>query len=337
MILVGTRKALLRFEDDGAYVDAAFEGLPCNLAVGIQGSLFAALDHGHWGQKLHRKAGDQGWAEIAAPAYPEDTGKSLEYIWALADGLVPGRVWLGTNPGGLFRSDDGGDSWTLVRGLWDHPSRPDWFGGGRDTPGIHCVTVDPRDPERLHVGVSCAGVFETRDGGATWQPRNRGLRADFLPDPSAEVGQDPHMLARCQSDPDVIWQQNHCGVWVSRDSGASWQEKTQGNASFGFGVVCDGPDEAWVVPAVSDEQRCAVGGAMRVCHTRDGGATWRELTEGLPQELCYDLVYRHAFAMRGDTLVMGSTTGNLWISRDRGERWELLSHSLAPVYSVQFA
>lgn len=335
MLLVGTRKGLVRFDGDRV-VGVDFAGVPVQRAARCDGALFAALDHGHWGQKLHR-SDDEGatWAEQSV-AYPSGTGASVESIWELADGRVPGRVWLGTNPGGLFRSDDGGATWTLNQALWDHPSRPSWFGGGRDTAGIHTVLVDPRDPDHIYVGISCAGVFETRDGGATWHPRSQGLRADFLPDPAAEIGQDPHRVV-FSSDPDVLWQQNHCGIWKSTDGAATWVEVSARPAHFGFGIVADGPDTAWVVPAISDEERRAVDARMRVCRTEDGGATWQELTRGLPQEHCFDLVYRHALARRGDTLVMGSTTGNLWISHDRGESWRALTHHLAPIYSVEFA
>ena len=140
----------------------------------------------------------------------------------------------------------------------------------------------------MFVGVSVAGVFETRDGGQTWEPRNRGLYADFLPDPNAEVGQDPHLVVQSPSHPDVLWQQNHCSIYVSRDAGLNWTDVSEasGPAKFGFAVAVDenDPDTAWVVPAVNDEMRIAVDGRMLVCRTSDGGQTWTALSEGLPSK-----------------------------------------------------
>ncbi len=274
----------------------------------------------------------------------EGVAAKLEAIWTIAEGGKDrsGRVYLGTNPGGLFRSEDGGESRTLVAGLWEHPSRKaSWFGGGRDTPGIYSVLVDPRDSRHVLVGISCAGVFEAREDGHSWQPRNKGLRATFLPDPNAEVGHDPHQVMACVTRPDARWQQNHCGIFRSQDGAQSWTEVTQpeGPARFGFGVAVHErrPDTAWVVPAVSDERRMSVGGALRVCRTEDGGRTWKVLTRGLPQENCCDLVYRHALDLRGSSLAFGSTTGNLFVSDDGGVSWRCLGNYLPLIYSVGFA
>jgi photosystem II stability/assembly factor-like uncharacterized protein len=358
-LIVATRKALLlyRRSDTGWQLERqAHPGIPCTYAFcdARNQTLWAALDHGHWGQKLHRSR-DRGatWEEIAAPKYPEGEkahvyggetkAASLEYIWVMATGGLdePERLYIGTNPGGLFTSVDGGDSWSLVEGLWNHPSRMLWFGGGRDTPGIHSIMVDPRDSSRVQVGISCAGVFETRDGGENWRPQNEGVRCDFLPQDQAKVGHDPHFVAACPSHPDVLWQQNHCGIFRSTDGGETWSDCAPlGTVPFfGFPVAVsqDNPDTAWVVPAISDEVRMAVDGRMRVCRTDDGGKTWREQTAGLPQERCFDLVFRHAMDLTGTTLAMGSTCGNLWISEDGGDQWQVLEHHLAPIYSVRFA
>jgi len=224
-----------------------------------------------------------------------------------------------------------------VKGLWNHPSRPEhWFGGGRDEPGIHSILVDPRDEKRILVGISCAGVFETKDGGRTWAPRNAGLKARYLPNPDVEVGHDPHLVAWCASDPDALWQQNHCGIFKS-----TWVEVTQrkGPARFGFPIAVDAgdPKTAWVIPAVSDECRTAVGGALCVARTENGGKKWEMLRDGLPQEDCYDIVFRHALDLSGDTLAFGSTTGNAYWSDDRGESWREIGHNFPPIYSVRFA
>ena len=345
-LLVSTRKALVVLEQQGGVwtqVEEHFAGIPVTFTLEDPrtGTLFAALDHGHWGQKLHRRRPGEDWEELAAPAFAKERGVSVENLWCLAHGTPeqPGRLWAGTNPGALFRSDDDGDTWVLVDSLWDHPHREGWFGGGRDTPGTHSILVDPADPNRLLIGISCGGVYESCDDGGRWTVRNAGLHADFLPTPDAEVGHDPHSLSWCTSSPEVVWQQNHCGVFVSRDRGCTWTDVSGESAHFGFAIVADpdNPEVAWTVPAVGDHARHAIGGALQVCRTDDGGASWRSLTEGLPQRFAYDLVFRHAFALQGTALAFGSTTGNLFVSTDRGERWSCPMHHLPPIYAVTFS
>ncbi|MCB0598286.1 MAG: hypothetical protein KDD28_29700, partial [Phaeodactylibacter sp.] len=139
----------------------------------------------------------------------------------------------------------------------------------------------------------------------------------------------------------VLWQQNHCGIFVSNDGGANWLDvsEPEGPARFGFAVAVaeDDPQQAWVAPAVSDEIRTAVGHALCICRTDDGGKTWKASRKGLPQEFCYDIVYRHALAAAGEDVVFGTTTGNVFFSRDRGDSWEVLSHYLPMVHAVAFA
>jgi photosystem II stability/assembly factor-like uncharacterized protein len=364
-LLLGTRKGLLTLERGSAGWQVARKahlGNPVAYAAQDRrtGHTWACMDYGHWGQKLMRSAdGGETWARVEAPKYPEGatykTGEpgeetqrevpaTLLYLWVLEPAVSdePGRVYIGTVPGGLFRSDASGESFELVRGLWDHPSRLEkWFGGGKDHPGIHSILQDPRDPRRMLVGISCAGVFETTDGGETWEPRNKGLTANFLPDPNAEIGHDPHFLTWCAANPDVLWQQNHCGIFRSEDGAQSWQLVSEegGPAHFGFAIAADplDPLTAWVVPAGADEQRQAVGEALCVCRTNDGGKSWSTLRKGLPQENCYDLVFRHGLDVSGDTLAFGTTTGNVYISEDRGDSWSCLGTHFPPVYSVRFA
>lgn len=286
---------------------------------------------------------------------------SLLKVWVLAFGGAsqPGVVHAGTLPGGLFTSRDGGDTWELNLPLWNHESRGgDLFAGdatsrnqwggtpaamayGEFVPGIHSVVVDPRDPERILVGVSCAGVIGTTDGGKTWSGRNEGLLNDYLPDPRAAWGHDPHFVAQCSGQPDVLWQQNHSGVFTSDDGAATWRRVSRPDAPvhFGFPVAVDARDgrTAWVVPAQGDDARMARAGGLFVARTLDGGASWEELRAGLPQEHAYDVVYRHALDACGDRVCFGTTTGNVFVSEDRGETWGAVGHHFPPVHSVRFA
>lgn len=357
-LVLGTKKGLLLL-DEGA---RAWRTRPIQhggIAVSYAfhdartGTFWAALDHGHWGSKLSRSEDGAAWEEVAAPAYPEGTvtpctkkPAALRYVYVLAPGHAsqPQRLYVGTVPGGLFMSDDGGASFSLVTSLFEHPTKERWFQGGKDfdDPGLHSVVVDPRDAGRVLVGISSAGVMATRDGGATWTPSNKGLKNDYIPESEAEVGHDPHFVMACEAEPDVVWQQNHCGVFRSTDGGATWtdvgQAKGSGPVRFGFPIAADAqdPERAWVVPATSDERRYAVDGAMCVARTDDGGKSWSVMREGLPQDDCYDVVYRHALDARGDTVVFGTTTGNLYLSEDRGERWRCLGANFPPILSVRF-
>jgi hypothetical protein len=254
-----------------------------------------------------------------------------------------GLLWAGTIPGGLFRSDDGAESWELVRSLWDRPDRLRWFGGGYDHPGIHSIVVDPRDSDRVYIGISCGGVWMTPDCGDTWELRATGMRAEYMPPERAHDPniQDPHRLVQCAAAPDVLWTQHHNGIFKSVDSGESWEEiKDVPPSTFGFAVAVhpSDPDKAWFVPAVKDECRVPADGKFVVNRTTDGGRTFETVREGLPQRSAYDLVFRHALDIddTGERLVVGSTTGNLWVSEDQGSSWQGISHHLPPIYCTLF-
>ncbi len=351
--LVSTRKGLFVLKRGAKGWDVAataFTGTPVTMALfdARDGAIYAALKHGHFGPKLHRSNnGGKSWTEIGCPAFPAKTkGKpALKQIWTLeaAGTAQPGRLWAGAIPAGLFRSDDHGASWTLVRTLWDVPERKRWFGGGYDDAGIHSILTDPRDPKRLIVGVSCGGVWETKDDGKSWTVRCDGLIARYMPpdkqkDPAV---QDPHRVRCCPAAPDVLWMQHHNGVFRSMDGGKHWRELKPAVSNFGFAVAVHPkkPDTAWLVPAISDEIRVPKNGEVCVTRTDDGGKTWTALREGLPQHDAYDLVYRHGLDIDsgGERLIMGSTTGNLWTSGDGGLSWQAFSGHLPPVYAVSFA
>lgn len=390
IILLGTRKGTVIVDRVGASWRPraiSHAGSPvCYAACDPRdGTLWASLDHGHWGPKLSRSR-DRGktWEDAPSIKFPEGaryivkvlptpdfdpdtpTGRpeyadaTVYKIWTLAFGGTdqPDRLYAGTIPGGLFVSDDGGESWELNRPLWNHESRGgDLFQGeatsenrwhgtpasidyGVFEPGIHSIVVDPRDSGHVYVAVSTAGVLETRDGGRSWVSRNRGMRMDYSPDPEAEWGHDPHFVAGCPGAPDHLWQQNHCGVFHSDDGAQTWQGVSvpESGARFGFPVAVDANDgrTAWVVPAKGDFERMAIDGGLAVARTTDGGRSWQSLRNGLPQADAYDIVLRHALDIAGDTLCFGTSTGNVYLSDDRGESWHCLGNNFPPVYSVRF-
>ena len=321
------------------------------------GTWYAALDHGHFGCKMQRSEdGGATWTEVGVPAYPPkpeglvDTmsdGRpvpwSVQLLWSLAAGGAdePGALWCGTIPGGLFRSADRGGSWQLVDSFWNHPARKEFFGGGYDFPGIHSIIVDPRDSRRVLVAISTGGVWQTRDRGETWTSCAKGMFNEYMPPERRhdEYVQDVHRMVQCPAAPDRLWAQHHNAVFRSVDDAASWESIKVAPSVFGFATAVHprNPDTAWFVPAIKDEHRVPVDGAMVVARTRDGGASFEVLREGLPQEHAYDLVYRHGLAVdaTGEILAMGSTTGNLWVTEDQGDHWTAVSHHLPPIASIE--
>lgn len=362
-LVVGTRKGLFVLGRQGGewrIERAELLGDPVSMVLGEpDGTLHAAQDLGHFGVKLKRsRDGGATWEDRPAPKYPpkpdneEDIDPTrrtpvpwdLKKIWALEASPRPGELWCGTIPGGLFHSADGGDSWQIVDSLWNHPDRKAWFGGGADYPGIHSVLVDPRDPDVIQIGVSCGGLWISRDGGSSWQVQGQGMRAAYMPPDQAfePKFQDPHRVVQCAAAPEHVWIQHHNGIFHSTDGGKTCREiENVEPSSFGFAVAVHpkDPGTAWFVPGIKDEKRYPVGGAVVVTRTRDGAASFETLRSGLPQQHAYDVVYRHALDIDADgcTLAFGSTTGNLWLSDDQGDHWQTLSTSLPPIYCVRFA
>ncbi|MGI8782130.1 MAG: WD40/YVTN/BNR-like repeat-containing protein [Acidobacteriota bacterium] len=369
-ILVATRKGLFTVKSPGhsgsndwsVAASVAFLGNNVTLAQADprDGSIYAALNLGHFGVKLHRSS-DQGatWEECAVPVYPEKPADypvtdstygqaapwTLKQIWSIepAGADRPGVLWVGTIPGGLFRSADGARSWELVLSLWDLPERLEWFGGGYDYPGIHSICINPRDSRSLTVGVSCGGVWHSDDEGSTWECRARGMWASYMPPERRDdpIIQDPHRMVQCAASPESLWVQHHNGVFRSTDGARSWQECPDAKPSvFGFAVAVHprDPETAWFVPAANDECRVPIDGKTVVARTHDGGKSFEVLRHNLPQENSYHLVYRHGLDIDagGDRLVVGSTTGGLWVSEDQGDSWECVAMDLPPIYSVRF-
>jgi photosystem II stability/assembly factor-like uncharacterized protein len=366
-ILVGTRKGLFQLEQSGdawRIVRTSFLGvqIPMLLHDPRDGTLYAAVEHGHFGTKFHASTdGGSTWEERACPAYPPKPADaediidpmrqkavpwSLEKIWSLETGgpAQPGVLWCGTIPGGLFKSTDHGRSWSIVQSLWDRPERRKWFGGGADWPGIHSICVDPRDPQHITIAISAGGVWTTYDGGENWEVLGKGLVCDYMPPDQTEEpsAQDPHRVVACPAAPDTLWMQHHCGIFLSRDAGKNWTRIENVEPSvFGFAVAVHptDPDRAWFVPGVKDEFRYACDGAVCVTETRDGAQTFTAHRNGLPQDHAYHLVYRHCLDITpdGKTLAFGSTTGSLWATDNSGEDWARVTAELPPIYCVRFA
>ena len=353
---VATRKGLFSYRRTGggweATGKAAFLGEPVSqvLTDPRDGAIYAALRLGHFGIKLHRSDdGGASWTELKTPAFPaaadpDDKAPSADTIWALAAGGPdqPGLIWAGVAPSGVFVSRDRGESWSLVESLYNLPEREKWFGGGTELAAPHSIRVDPRDSNKVSVAVSCGGVWKSDDAGETWRQAGRGLRNAYMPPDQAydPTNQDPHLIAACPADPDVVWCQHHNGIFKSTDGAETFEEITEVNPSvFGFAVAAHPKDRdtAWFVPAVKDECRVPVDGRLVVTRTRDGGGSFEVLSEGLPTQ-SWDLIYRHALDVdsSGDRLAMGSTTGNLWASEDGGERWTQVSAHLPPIAQVAF-
>ncbi len=302
----------------------------------------------HWGP-IVRWSDDLGrtWTEEdrAALAFPADTEVSLARIWQLAPGGndEPDVVYAGVEPAALFRSEDGGRSFSLVRALWDHPHRGSWQPGGGGL-CLHTVLVHPDDPERLLVAVSAAGVYLSNDGGGSWRASNAGIVATFLPgSPTPEFGQCVHKVARDAGDPERLYLQHHDGIYRSDDGGGSWAPMASiAGVDFGFPVVAHPtrPDTAYLFPLQGAEYRCNPDGRCVVWRTSDAGASWSALTDGLPQADAHLTVLRDAFSTDGDDpagLYFGTRSGEVYASADDGDSWQLLAAHLPPVLSVRAA
>lgn len=309
--------------------------------------LLAGADSSHWGPSVFR-SDDLGatWHEPARPAvkFPEWTSTSLERVWQLqpAGPSAPDVVWAGTEPGALFRSGDGGETFEFVRSLWDHPQRPEWnagFGGQ----AVHTVLTDPRDPASVLVAVSTGGVYRTADGGQSWAPSNSGIKAEFFPEPYPEFGQCVHKVARDAVDPDRLYLQNHGGVYRSDDAGTTWAEIGKGlPADFGFAVATHPrrAGVAYVYPVIDGGDRFPPNHHCRAYRTEDAGESWTELSAGLPNVPHYGIVLRDA--LRTDDadpagVYFGTRNGEVYASADEGESWQLAASHLPDVLCVRAA
>jgi photosystem II stability/assembly factor-like uncharacterized protein len=262
-------------------------------------------------------------------------------VWHLEPSLTdPDTVYAGVEDAALFKSTDGGQSWTELSGLRGHGTGPKW------TPGaggmcLHTILIDPTNHSRIYVAISAAGAFRSDDGGATWKAITKGLYSKYLPDPTAEVGHCVHRIAMHPSSPQVLFMQKHWDVMRSDDAGDSWQ-KISGNLPTDFGFVIDvhahEPETVYIVPIKSDSEHYPMDGKLQVFRSRKGGNEWEPLTKGLPQRDCYVNVLRDAMAV--DSLdncgvYFGTTGGQVYASADAGDSWTPIVSHLPAVVSVE--
>lgn len=311
--------------------------------------LWAAVNSSYWGSYLS-SSDDFGknWTEpeTYGVKFPAETDASVKQIWqiVLANKEEPNTLYCGVEPAALFRSDDAGETWSLVRGLYDHPHRPLWQPGGGGL-CLHTILPDPNNKRRMHIAISTGGVYRTDDGGENWQPRNVGVRAQFLPPEQwyIEFGQCVHKIASHPSNPSRMFLQNHWGLYRSDDGGDSWNDIANGVPSdFGFALDVDpnAPDSAFIVPLESDEFRCTPEAKLRVYRTRNAGDAWEALTNGLPQENAFETVLRDGLSTDEQAptgVYFGTRNGKLFGSRDAGESWQTIEEGLPPVVCVKTA
>jgi serine/threonine protein kinase len=356
LLLVGTNKGafFLRSSRDRSRWDVAgpyFHGQGI-YAMAYDGRsdrhrLWVSANNVMWGAFL-RSSDDFGriWTNPleASIRFPTESGASLRNIWQICLGRndEPEKLYCGVEPAALFESGDQGESWSMARGLYDHPHRPRWMpsNGGLI---LHTILPDPCNKDRMYVAVSAGGVYRTEDGGTTWQARNNGVRVVFLPEKYPEFGQCVHKIVLHESRPERLFLQNHWGLYRSDNRGDSWQDIARGVPSdFGFAMLMHPHDAdcVYIVPVESDEFRCTPEGHLRVYRTRNAGGSWETLDRGLPQKGAYETVLRDALS--SDSLdpagiYFGTRSGKVYGSRDEGKSWKKIVEGLPQILCVKAA
>jgi photosystem II stability/assembly factor-like uncharacterized protein len=361
-VLAGTRKGAFVLTSDGARRDWDVQGPFFGgwEIYHLKGSpadpdrLYASQSTGWHGQLVQRSDdGGRTWNPVGNEfRYEGDAGTHQWYdgtphpwefarVWHLEPSATNvDTVYAGVEDAALFRSDDGGASWNELPGLRMHGSGPQWQPGAGGM-CLHTILLDPRDESRIVIAISAAGVFRSDNGGATWQPANKGLQSEGIPDPDAEVGHCVHHVAMHPGRPDTLFMQKHWDVMRSDDGGGSWYE-VSGDLPTDFGFVIDvhahEPETVYVVPIKSDSEHYPPDGKLRVYRSRSGGNEWEALTNGLPQAHCYVNVLRDAMTV--DTLdpcgiYFGTTGGQVYGSADGGDTWAPIVRDLPPVLSVE--
>ncbi len=325
-------------------------------------TMLMAAKTGHLGPTVFRST-NQGktWNEAAKPpafakAAEGEQGRAVDHVFWLTPGHASEpKVWYaGTSPQGLFRSEDGGDTWESVTGFNDHPMRPAWTGGGQDGtpdgPKMHSILIDPRDANHMYIGMSGGGVFESTNRGADWRPLNAGCKVDFNPDPYPEFGQDPHCVRLHPQAPDILYQQNHCGIYRMDRTAAGAENqwvrigekmpKSVGDIGFPMVLHPRDPNTCWVFPMDGTQvwPRTAPGGKPAAYVTRNGGKSWQRQDNGLPKQQAWMTVFRQAMtadARNPVGLYFGTTCGEIWASTNEGEKWTCIVRHLPHVYAVE--
>jgi photosystem II stability/assembly factor-like uncharacterized protein len=361
-VLAGTRKGAFVLTSDGTRKQwevsgphfAGWEIYHVKGSPADPDRLYASQSSGWSGQVIQRSDdGGATWAPVGnqfdyqgAPGthqWYDGTPHPWEFarVWHLEPSLDdPDVVYAGVEDAGLFRSDDGGQSWHELPKLRGHESGPSWQPGAGGM-CLHTILLDPLRQGRMFAAISAAGAFRSDDAGQTWRPINQGLQSEGIPDPDAEVGHCVHRLAMHPSRPEVLFMQKHWDVMRSDNGGESWRE-ISGNLPSDFGFPIDvhahEPDTIYVVPITSDARHFPPEGKLRVYRSRTGGDDWEPLTTGLPQQNCYVNVLRDAMAVdRLDScgVYFGTTGGQVYVSADSGDSWAPIVRDLPAVLSVE--
>jgi hypothetical protein len=361
-VLVGTRKGAFVLTSDGKRQKWSVEGPHFGgwEMYHVKGSpiepdrLYASQTSGWFGQQIQRSNdGGKTWESVGNEfVYDGTPGTHKWYdgsphpwefkrVWHLEPSRTdPDLVYAGVEDAALFRSSDGGKTWQELPALRTHKSGPSWQPGAGGM-CLHTILEQPDRPERLFIAISAAGAFRSDDAGKSWQPINRGLKSEFIPDPTAEVGHCVHRIAMHPSRPGVLFMQKHWDVMRTDDGGDTWRE-ISGNlpTDFGFPIEVHShePDTIYVVPIKSDSEHYPPEGKLRVYRSRTGGNEWEALTEGLPQRDCYVNVLRDATSVDSFDpcgIYFGTTGGQVYASADAGDTWAPIVRDLPPVLSVE--
>ncbi|TMF35166.1 MAG: exo-alpha-sialidase [Chloroflexi bacterium] len=361
-VLVGTRKGAFVLTSDGSRKSWRIEGphFAGWEIYHVKGSpadpkrLYASQSSGWFGQVLQRSNdGGKTWEAAGNDfQYEGTTGTHTWYdgsphpwefkrVWHIEPSLSdPEMIYAGVEDAALFASRDGGSTWAEMPGLRTHETAPSWAPGAGGL-CLHTIVIDPTNPDRMFTAISAAGVFRSEDAGKSWQPANRGLRSNTMPDEDAEVGHCVHRIAIHPSRPNTLFMQKHWDVMRSDDGAESWRE-ISGNLPTDFGFVIDvnsnEPDTVYVVPITSDSHHFVSEGKLRVYRSKTGGDDWEALTNGLPQKDCYVNVLRDAMTV--DQLdpcgvYFGTSGGQVYASADGGDSWDAIVRDLPPVLSVE--
>ena len=349
-VAVGTKKGAFIMESDPARASWQVRGpyLPGQNVMHMAfdprtGTLLAAAEDWWFGARVYRsKDNGHTWDEPqAGPRFPEETGLKLEKVWEVAPGRPnePGVLYATVEPAALFKSVDGGDSWTWV----DTLTKQDYWFPAAGGLCMHSITLDPTDVQRMWVSVSAGGMYMTEDGGETWATRNQGVRANFTPDQPVtypEAGQCVHRAGLHPAKPARLYQQNHCGVYRSDVQGANWIEISEGLPSdwgLSMAIHAHDPETFYVCPAISGYQHWPEGGKFAVYRTRNAGSSWERLSAGLPQQDAFLNVHREGLAVDQQDpcgVYVGANTGQLWTSRDEGDTWNAAPAMFPSISSV---